>query len=111
MPSKQEKKRLRDIVRSVRAYERAQAEARRPLEKRVLRGLLAHLERSVFVQLEDGQSDVRCDHTLKRTKKYFQDIGVWQDELTEWFGEYGGYCDCEVVYNVFDYWTPERLAE
>jgi len=111
MPSKQEKKHRRDILRSIRAHEHAQAEARRPLEKRVLRGLLAHLEQSVFVQLEDGQPDVRCDHTLKRTKKYLQDIGVWQDELTEWFGEYGGYCDCEVAYNVFEYWTPERLAE
>jgi hypothetical protein len=111
MPSKQEKKRRRDIVKSVRAQEHAQAEARRPLENRVLRGLLAHLEESVFLQLEDGQSDVRCDHTLKHTKKYLQDAGVWQDGLVEWFGECGGYCDCEVAHNVFDYWTPERLAE
>jgi Protein of unknown function (DUF2695) len=111
MPSKQEKRRRRDIVKSVRAHEHDQAEARRPLEKRVMRGLLVHLERSVFVQLEDGQPDVRCDHTLRHTKKYLQDVGVWQEELVEWFSEYGGFCDCEVAYNVFDYWTPERLAE
>lgn len=111
MPSKEEKKRRREIVKSISAHEHAQAEARRPLEKRVLRELLDHLERSIFVQLEDGQIAARCDHTLKHTKKYLQDIGVWRDEMVEWFGEYGGYCDCEVAYNVFDYWTPERLAE
>jgi hypothetical protein len=54
---------------------------------------------------------VLCDHTLKHTKKFLQEAGVWQDELVEWLGEYGGYCDCEVVYNVFEFWTPERLAE
>ena len=111
MPSKEEKRRRREIVKSIWASEHDQAEARRPIEKSVLRGLLDHLERSIFVHLEDGQIAARCDHTLKHTKKYLQDIGVWRDGLTEWFGEYGGYCDCEVAYNVFDYWTPERLAE
>ena len=111
MPSKEEKKRRRGIVKSIRAHEHAQAEAGRPLEKRVLRELLAYLERSVFVSLEKGRPEVRCDHTLKHTKKYLQDAGVWRDELVEWFGESGGFCDCEVVYNVFEYWTPERLDE
>jgi len=110
MPGKEEKKRRREIVMSLRDHEHAQAEARRPIEKRVLRELLAYLERNVFVELEDGQPTSLCDHTLNHTKKYLQDAGVWQDGLVEWFGEYGGYCDCEVVYNVFEYWTPERLA-
>jgi uncharacterized protein YktB (UPF0637 family) len=111
MPVKEEKKRRREIVKSIRAHEHTQAEARRPLERRVLRELLDHLERNVFVELEVGQPYVRCDHTLKHTKKFLQDIGVWQDELAQWFGEYGGFCDCEIVYNVFEYWTSERLAE
>ena len=111
MLSKEKKKRRREIVKSIRAHEHAQAEAGRSLDKRVLRELLAHLERSVFVRLENGQPAVLCDHTLKHTKKFLQDLGVWQDELVEWLGEYGGYCDCEVAYNVFEYWTPERLAE
>jgi len=108
MPSKEEKKRRRGIVKGIRVHEHAQAEARRPLEKHVLRGLLDHLEQNVFVKLEDGQIASLCDDTLKHTKKYLQDAGVWRDEFVEWFG---GYCDCEVAYNVFDYWTPERLAE
>ncbi len=69
-----------------------------PLEKHVLEGLLAHLE-SV-----DG-----CDNTLKHTKKYLQGIGVWREELIGWFGKYGGYCDCEVVFNVL-LLTPEELS-
>jgi hypothetical protein len=111
MPGKEEKKRRREIRRSIRVHEHAQAEARRPLEKRVLRDLLDHLEKNVFVELEDGQPYARCDHTLKHTKKFLLEIGVWQDELSQWFGENGGFCDCEVVYNVFEYWTSERLVE
>jgi hypothetical protein len=111
MPNKEEKKRRRETLRSIRAHEHAQVETRRPLEKRVLRELLDHLERSILVKLDDGQIAARCDHTLKYTKKYLQDIGVWRDELVEWFEEHGGYCDCEVAYNVFDYWTSERLAD
>jgi hypothetical protein len=111
MPGKEEKKRRREIVKSIWAHEHSQAEDRRPLEKRVLRELLYHLEQIVFVCFENGHIEVRCDHTLKHTKKYLQDAGVWQDGLAEWLAEYGGYCDCEVAYNFFDYWTPERLAE
>ena len=37
MPNKEEKKLRREIVKSIRAHEHAQAEAGRPLEKRVLR--------------------------------------------------------------------------
>ena len=100
MPTKEEKKRRRGMVKSIRANEHAQAEAGRPLEKRVLRELLDHLEKRVFVRLENGEPAVLCDHTLKHTKKFLQDAGVWQDELVEWLGEYGGFCDCEVAYNV-----------
>jgi len=111
MPGKEEKKRRREIVKSIRAHEHDQAEASRPLEKRVLRELLDHLEQNVFICLENREPSVLCDHTLKHTKKFLQDAGVWQDELVEWLEEYGGFCDCEVACNVFEYWTPGRLAE
>jgi hypothetical protein len=60
MPGKEEKKRRRDIVRSIRAHEYAQAEAGRPLEKRVLRELLDHLN----IQLKGDQNMKRVFRLL-----------------------------------------------
>jgi hypothetical protein len=110
MPSKAEKKRRREIVNDIRVREHAEADARRPIEKDVLRGLLAHLEEKLLVRLEDGTAASRCDHTLSETRGYLEAHGGWREEFAEWFAEFGGFCDCEVAYNVFDYWTPERLA-
>jgi hypothetical protein len=74
-------------------------------------GLLEHLESELFERRDESGPINRCDHSLGLTRKYLARLELWDDGLVEWFGEYGGFCDCEVAFNVFDYWTPERLAE
>lgn len=47
--------------------------------------------------------DYECDHTFNHSKKILQDMGYSDSEIEvicEWFGEKGGYCDCEVHLNV-----------
>jgi hypothetical protein len=109
MSGKVEKKRRRQIVRDIQAREHEIADAKRPIEKGVLRGLLIHLEETILVQLADGATGSRCDHTLSETRRYLEAHGGWREEFAEWLREYGGFCDCEVGYNVFDYWTDDRL--
>ncbi len=46
-----------------------------------------------------------CDGTLKQTKAYLKAYGLSEDEVTDMLyllPYYGGYCDCEVVFNVED---------
>ena len=111
MPQPVEKKRRRFIVKTLRATEHAAAEERRPLEKRVLRELLPYLEGALLTRAPDGQIPSRCDHTLKLTEDFLRSRALWNDDLTAWFAEYGGFCDCEVMYNIFDYWHDDRLCE
>src|SRR5688572_30211471 len=107
MANRAERRRRRDIEGMTRALEHAQADAQRPLEKKVLRELLTHLKQAGLARPKNKQ----CDHTLKRTRVYLESAGVWRDDLVEWFDDYGAFCDCEVAQNVFGYWTPELLAE
>jgi hypothetical protein len=106
-----EKRRRESLLQGLREKAHANAEARRPLGKPVLRDLLVHLEATLPVRTAEGHMATRCDRTLTLTKAFLLQRGVWNDSLTEWLSEYGGFCDCEVMYNVFDYWTPERLAD
>jgi Protein of unknown function (DUF2695) len=106
-----EKRRRRSIVHALNERAHADAEARRPSGKPVLRDLLAHLEAQLLVRTPEGHVATRCDRTLTLTKAFLRQGGVWNDSLIDWFAEYGGFCDCEVMYNVFDYWTPERLSD
>ena len=67
-----------------------------PITKQHLRFLLLHLD----------ARGVRstCDHSLDGTETYLRCLGVWSDEVRDWLGDYGGFCDCEVLLNVGHYW-------
>lgn len=109
MPARLEKQRRRAIVKTLRVVEHAAAEAKRPLEKRVLLELLPYLEEALLIRAPDGRILSRCDHTLKLTENFLRSRALWNDDLPKWLAEYGGFCDCEVMYNVFDYWHNDRL--
>ena len=56
-----------------------------------------------FRQGVDGETTWNCDGlTLTYTgailKKYFPDVDI--AETVKYFEEHGGYCDCEVIWNV-----------
>jgi hypothetical protein len=45
-----------------------------------------------------------CDHTHKLTRQWIKenDLEDMEEEIIEYLEENGGYCDCEVVFNVLD---------
>ncbi len=43
-----------------------------------------------------------CDHTLRETIAFLKSRCVDPEKLVPWLNEHGGYCDCEVIFNVYD---------
>ncbi|MBN2579778.1 MAG: DUF2695 domain-containing protein [Pirellulales bacterium] len=72
----QEKKKLLDSI---------------PMSHADLRDLFALLDR------EDASP---CDHTLRETIEFLEKRKLDVDKIVPWLQEHGGYCDCEVIYNV-----------
>jgi hypothetical protein len=86
---KAERERLRNEY--LRAQQTASA-ARMPLDRPQLEALLDHVEAALGA---DG-----CDHTPAATEAWAAREGVDPQQLLEGLGEYGGFCDCEVVVDV-----------
>jgi len=65
-----------------------------PMSHQDLRELFDHLDREGAPQ---------CDHTLLReTIEFLQKRGLDVERIVPWLREFGGYCDCEVIYNLDD---------
>ena len=64
-----------------------------PLPHEDLRALFEHLEHAGAPQ---------CDHTLRETIKFLQKRRLDVERIVPWLQKHGGYCDCEVIYNVAD---------
>jgi len=62
---------------------------------------------ALFYYLEKALQRVPCDHTLRYTTLFLTENKVSDPEkVVDWLTSNGGYCDCEVLYNVeeqFDY--------
>lgn len=45
-----------------------------------------------------------CDHTLKLTREWIHENGLEdkEEEIIKYLEGNGGFCDCEVVFNVLD---------
>jgi len=70
-------------------------EARMPISRADLTRLFEHLEGA----LVNG-----CDHTLRFTREFLASRQLPEATITPWLGEYGGFCDCEVLANVEERW-------
>ena len=64
-----------------------------PMSIDELKGLFSHLNR---------ESAPECDHTLKGTIEFLNAKQLKPEVVVPWLGEHGGFCDCEVIYNVYD---------
>ena len=107
MPSKEEKERRKQTRKALAKRETEEAFARKPVPDEDLRALFDYLGETLFEERE-GAIRVKCDHTLSRSRAFLEQRGLSNiDEICKWFEEYGGYCDCEVVYNVADYWDDK----
>jgi hypothetical protein len=95
MPSKSEQERRKAIVREIAERQRAEAIAAMPISQGHLAQLFDYL---------DGALAAGCDHSLKLTRQFLQANSLPEDSVISWLGEYGGYCDCEVLANVEEQW-------
>ena len=43
-----------------------------------------------------------CDHTLKEAAQWLEDNKLDQNKVIPWLNDNGGFCDCEVISNVYD---------
>lgn len=95
MPSKTEQERRKAIVREIAERQRAEAVASMPISQDQLSQLFNYLDSALVVG---------CDHSLKLTRQFLQTYGLPEATVIPWLGEYGGYCDCEVLANVEQEW-------
>ncbi len=102
MPSRDEKARRRAIVQQMADRARAAQEAVRPIAKSRLKDLFDYLDR---VLVDEG-----CAHNLRHTKAFLGAHGLDEGVIVPWLGEYGGYCDCEVLANVGERWDGDETS-
>ena len=58
-----------------------------------LKGLLTYLNR---------ENAPACDHSLSDTTQWLGENGEDPEPVVSWLRDNGGYCDCEVISNVYD---------
>lgn len=73
-----------------------------PISKKNLKELFDYLNRP---------NPPPCDHTLKDTIKFLDEKGLDKATIIPWLNEYGGYCDCEVIFNVDEKWGEYARRE
>lgn len=96
MPSKDEIARRKALGRTIARKESAAAEVRMPISKQDLLDLFDFLDREL--------GNTGCAHSMEHTRKFLDSRKLPVDIVAAWLGEYGGYCDCEVLANVEDRW-------
>ncbi|GAB3366918.1 DUF2695 domain-containing protein [Lysobacter rhizosphaerae] len=96
MTSKAEQERRKAIVREIAQQQRAEAIASMPISQDQLAGLFDYL---------DSALSAGCDHSLKLTRHFLQANGLPEATIVPWLGQYGGYCDCEILANVEQEWA------
>jgi hypothetical protein len=99
MTSKEEKRRRTKLVEAMVQEETKKAIERMPISFKDLAALLDHLDERLGVK--------GCDHTPNMTKAFLIARGLDAEVILPWLGEYGGYCDCEVLANVEESWEDE----
>lgn len=67
--------------------------------------------KALIASLNEEPSVVKtCDGTNSRTLKFLSDVpGIDVDATIAWLKDFGGYCDCEVLYNVAYLFSDEEL--
>lgn len=94
MAGKEEKKRRKKIVSAIEQKQHAAEISRMPISIADLKALFEFLN-------IPGRT---CDHSHKSTLEFLNKQKLDAEKIIPWLEEYGGYCDCEVVFNVEESW-------
>ena len=93
MPDKIEKERRKQIQRELQEKARIKFEQSLPTSRELFQNL--------FDFLEEVLEKNTCDDSLKLTKQFLNSQNIQnREEVENWLKENGGFCDCEVLYNV-----------
>jgi len=91
-----EKQRKKELKRQWQLEQQRKFEESLPMS----REQFTHL----FDQLDGCLEEQGCNHTNTLTMNILDDMKVTnKEEVIEWLREHGGYCDCEVLWNVEEY--------
>ena len=96
MPSKCALERRKSMVREAAQQQRGAAIVAMPISQDQLAQLFDYL---------DGALSAGCDRSLRLTRHFLQDHDLPEATIIPWLGEYGGFCDCEVLANVEQEWA------
>jgi hypothetical protein len=89
-----DKRRKKELLRQFKEREIVEARRKMCLWADELRDLHAYLEEQLF------HLGIGCDHTLARTREWAKRTGHDAEAVVGSVCEFGGFCDCEVYYNV-----------
>ena len=103
MPSQQEKCRRKHIRNNLKQQERESFVQSLPVNQEVFKQLFDYL--NAELQLHG------CNHTDKLTRYFLDKNCANTDEVIEWLNEHGGFCDCEIVWNVEDEFLNMRVHD
>ena len=95
MPDRPEVQRRKALRRAAQARQRAHEDAGVTVARETLWALFDSLDESIA----EG-----CDHSLRLTARFLASRGIAVESVVPWLGEYGGFCDCEVLANVESRW-------
>ncbi len=99
MASTEEKKRRQKLVQAIVDEQTKKEIEEMPLLLTELGALYDHLDEQLGVH--------ECNHTPKMTIEFLIANMLDPEVIGPWLGEYGGFCDCEVLANVEDSWRSE----
>ena len=63
---------------------------------------MPHADLRALFEFLDREDAPKCDHTLRETIQFLRERGLDAERVVPSLHEHGGYCDCEVIYNVDD---------
>ncbi|MNU12026.1 hypothetical protein D3C71_00470 [compost metagenome] len=93
MPDKIEKARRKQLQRELQEKARIKFEQSLPTSRELFQNL--------FDFLDEVLEKNTCDDSLKLTKQFLNSQNIQnREEVENWLKENGGFCDCEVLYNV-----------
>ena len=82
-----------ELKKAWKEQERQKLIASIPMPHQDLRDLFDYLDR---------ENPPVCDHTLRETIEFLNKRNLDVERIVPWLREHGGYCDCEVIFNVDD---------
>lgn len=93
-----DKNRKKELLRQYKERGFTEARQKLGLTREQLKDLLDAVDEEVVAN--------GCDHTPRGARSWLASHGFDVEQLIHNLGEFGGYCDCEVVMNV----TPDRFG-